>query len=597
MWFPRLFFSDQKMSAIDSPGSEFLELKNFKRHVELYLRALFGRGFNIRYTEPENQGVISYIDGDNIFLPEYFPLNQYGHHYYRAAATHAALHAVFGGEAFDKGSLNLMQRNMVGLVEDLRIELMAIRKFPGLRKLWLSFHPLENFKLENSQNLMVRLSRSVLDPDYEDSHMWVKKGKRLILDTVDGMNPPAVSMSTGLHLANDLGQMRLPLNSGRYEQLVVYRDDGRCLWRETTEIKQHTDSVTRVEDSLLQQSRLREEDAGIELKISGSDSQLGEGHNILQQEQADFEYLQHRFEERTTSISYPEWDYRTHVLKKDWCNLTECKSPPGSMDQVFRIFDSHKTTLLQLRQIAKRLYTEKRQRIRKMEEGDEIDLDPMIDAMVALRTRGVPDVRVFMQEANRQDKDMAITILLDLSESTNEIVPGSSMTVSDLMRDAVLLLGDTLSIAGENFAISGFSSNGRHQVNLTSFKKFSESFEDCKLNLGSIHGGYSTRLGVAIRHCEQALLQRDERRKLLLVITDGAPSDIDVFDNHYLQNDSWHAVHTLAISGIKSFCINLDSRASPVIEHIFGRGRFETLDNVTRLPEVLSQIYLRAARN
>ena len=160
-----------------------------------------------------------------------------------------------------------------------------------------------------------------------------------------------------------------------------------------------------------------------------------------------------------------------------------------------------------------------------------------------------------------------------------------------------MLLGETLSIAEEQFAISGFSSNGRHQVDITNFKAFSESFANSKARLSEIHGKHSTRLGAAIRHSEQSLAQQMQRKKLLLVITDGAPSDIDVYDQHYLEHDSWHAIHALNKSGIKSFCLNLDTGANQVIEHIFGRGRYETLEQLDRLPEVLSRIYLRYARH
>lgn len=585
------------MSTVTLPNSECAELKNHRRYIELYLRALWDRGFVLQEAETDSQSAISYVDGNTIHLPDQVLLKQHSPQYYRAAATHAALHIVYGAQEFDLGEHNLMQRTMIGLVEDLRIELAAIKQFPGLRKLWLAFHPSQKEQLDNSQNLMARLSRSVLDPAYQDSHMWVNKGKQLVLDNHAELDSEESSVETGLRLANDLGQMRLPLNSGRYEQLIAYRDDNRCLWLETIEKRQQSDSANSSEDSLHQQKRLREEDSGVELKISTADNQHGKGYEIKCEDKADFEFLQYQQPGEVPALSYPEWDYRTHVLKQDWCSLTEFKGYAGSKEKITRIFDAHKTTLHRLRHIAKRLYTEKRQRIRKLLEGDEIDLDPMINAMVALRSREAPDVRVFMQEANRQEKDMAISILLDLSQSTNQVVPGTGMTMSALMRDAVLLLGETLSIAGERFAISGFSSNGRSQVKLTNFKRFSEAFEESKAGLADIRGEYSTRLGTAIRHSEGSLLKQPERKKLLLVITDGAPSDIDVYDSDYLQHDSWHAVHALARSGIKSFCLNLDSRADSVIEHIFGIGRFETLDNIARLPEVLSRIYLRHTRH
>ena len=148
---------------------------------ELYLRALWGKGFVLQYAEAEKQTdkcfAISYINNNNIHLPDQVPIKQHSLLYYRAVATHAALHTVYGGQQFEVDTHNLMQRNMIGLVEGLRVELLALKEFPGLRKLWLAFHPSQKNQLANSQNLMARLSRSVLDPAYEDAHMWVNKGK------------------------------------------------------------------------------------------------------------------------------------------------------------------------------------------------------------------------------------------------------------------------------------------------------------------------------------------------------------------------------------------------------------------------------------
>jgi len=585
------------MSSENSSPSELLELKNCKRSIELYLRALWGRGFAIRYADAENDSTVSYFSENKIYLPAQVSVIQHHSQYYRAAATHAASHSVYGGARFERADLNLLQRSIVGLVEDLRVELLAIKKFPGLRNLWLGLHPRNLNQTVNAQNLMARLSCSVLDPAYEDTHLWVKKGKRLILDDENKLYEPAVSLQTGLHLANDMGQMRLPLNSGRYEQAVLYRDDNRCLWQEVIDSRQQVDAVKSDEVSTNFKNRLKEESQGVQISLSDKAREFGEGFDIRQQDDADFEFRQQLLEEKISSHVYPEWDYRTHVFKKGWCTLTESNSSEGSMAKVTEIFDEHKVTLMRLRHIAKRLQTEKRQRVRKIEDGDEIDLDPMVNAMVSLRVNEMPDMRVFMREAYQQTKSLAVLILLDLSESTNELVSGANVSISQLMRDAVLLLGETLSIADEQFAIFGFSSNGRHQVQVTNFKKFTESFTETKAHLASIRGQFSTRLGAAIRHSEQYLARQMERKKLLLVITDGAPSDIDVYDQRYLEHDSWHAVHELSKSGIKPFCLNLDAGADRVIEHIFGRGRFETLEHLTRLPEVLSGIYLKYARH
>lgn len=560
------------------------------------MRALWGKGFSLKPADSDPGMSPNYLDGNEIYLSDTMPV-QVTSLYYRAAATHASLHHIYGCHHFKKSDLNLMQRSMVGLMEDLRVELLAIRKFPGLRRLWADMHDVRPGLPDNAQNLMRRLSLSVLDPDYEDDHLWVMNGKQLVLGDIENLGDPGLALRAGLQLANELGQMRLPLNTGRYEQPVTYRDDNRCLWRDDIEYPQQGDVANAALDSQISHSKLIEAADGVNIKLAVASAQTAAGFFISPDAGLELEYSQQEIIQPVSLKLYPEWDYRTHVLKRNWCTVVESQYMSGSMEKVMAVFELHKVVLSRLRHVALKLRTEKMRRIRKLESGDEPDIDPMINALVALRSNRTPDMRVFMQNRYWQSRNLAISILLDLSESTNEVIASAGVSISILIRDAVLLLGETLSIAGEKFSISGFSSNSRHQVNINIFKKFNEPFDASKARLSNVNGMHSTRLGTAIRHCGHHLAQQSEMHKLLLVITDGAPSDIDVYDRHYLEHESKHAVQALKASGIKTFGINLDSSADPVIEHIFGKGRFETLDRLERLPEVLSYIYLRHLRH
>ena len=581
---------------------ELQELKLNKKRCELYLRALWARDFSLHQTTDEydsNNSLIplSYRINNKIFLPATVSLNKSSLHYYRAASLHAAAHKVYGEQSFEIKELNFMQRSLIGLIEDLRVELLAIKRFPGLRKIWLSFHSFIELNPVNALNLMRRLSLSVLDPCYKDDHQWVYKGKQLLLSNMSNLNQQSFSLDVGLSLANDLGQMRLPLNSGHYEQGIIYRDDNRSLWQEIIDKQQQAAVSDLNQDSLSIQNKLKEFDTGVQLKLTNDEAEHGEGFYISHHDQAAFEYREHVKEKTIESTLYPEWSYQKKLLQNNWCTVKEQQAEAGSESEINEIFASHKIVRNRLRSIAKKLLTAKQQRIRKVEEGDEIDIDPMINAMIALRAHEPPDARIFMRNENRKSKTLAISILLDLSESTNEIIDSNQQSISIMIRDAVLLLGETLSIADEQFSVSGFCSNGRHEVYVNHFKNFNESFEQSKARLSTIHGKYSTRLGAAIRSTADYLAQQPSRKKLLLVVTDGAPSDIDVFDQRYLEHDSWHAVHSLVGQGIKPFCLNLDSRSDQVMEHIFGKGRYMTLDHINHLPEILFQVYMRYGRH
>lgn len=579
-----------------STGKQLLELKAFKKHIELYLRALWNQGFYLLYADGNNELPFSRLVDNKIHLPETVYLNNHYQNYYRAAAVHASLHAIFSDQLFEVKDLNLMQRSIIGLVEDLRIELLALEMFPGLRKMWLSFHSVSK-DYNSAQNLIKRLSRSVLDPEYQDASNWVIKGKQLILSCKEEKLDSDAVMDIGLRLANDLGQMRMPLNSGKYEQPVLYRDDNSCLWQDIKDQRDSIASVDQIDESDIYQKHLKEASLGRQLSFTETDINDTSGFLVAEKEEASLEYNKSLNDVSRDKVAYPEWDYRSHVLKENWCNLIEQKSTPGSIEKTEEIFKTHIFTLNRLHHLAKQLQMEKRQRTTKLEDGDDLDLDLVVNAMVSVRSGEIPDSRIFMRDDFRHVKSLSISVLMDLSESTNDTVGDSDVKLSELMRDAVLLLGQTLFTANEEFAISGFSSDGRHEINFIKFKEFNENFEQCRSRLADVKGENSTRLGTAIRHAAKLLAQQASMKKLLLVITDGAPSDIDVFDKKYLEKDSWHAVNTLAASNIKSYCINLDNTATPVIEHIFGKGRFETLDDVSRLPKVLSDIYIKYAHH
>lgn len=571
------------------------ELKTCHRSIEFYLRALWNTDFNL--DSIKSPAAIPYcnIEENQIFLPESISVTKQNLNYYYAAATHLSAHSVFGRQTYDVNGLNLMQRTMIDLVEDLRVEILALTKFPGLRKSWLAFHGIDQNTGNSAISLMRRLSRSVLDLNYNDSSQWVEKGRKLFEQNMPDLNARNLSRELGLSLANDLGQMRLPLNSGAYEQVIQYRDDNRHLWYENIEQHQHIEEIKSKEEASLDNKKLVEKDKGKKIDIADADYNPGEGMYINRKKSAVLEFRNRKKSKNTSTILYSEWDYKSAVLKKDWCKLNETQAVAGSIEKIDNILLNHKFTFNRLKGLARKLQVEKQRRIRKTAEGDEIDYAPMIDAMISVRMNTTPDTRVFIRNEYRQTKSLAISILLDLSESTNYMVSG--VRLSQTLRDAVLLLGETLTLANETFSISGFSSNGRHEINYVNFKSFSEPFSQNKARLLDIKGQYSTRLGAAIRHTAQSLAQQNAAKKLLLVITDGAPSDIDVFDKHYLEHDSWHAVSRLYSKGIKPFCLNLDSRSDAAIEHIFGKGRFETLEQLNKLPEVLSSIYIKYGRH
>jgi nitric oxide reductase activation protein len=263
----------------------------------------------------------------------------------------------------------------------------------------------------------------------------------------------------------------------------------------------------------------------------------------------------------------------------------------GDLAVVDKIIDDHRKVTQRLKHLLDALQPQGVQRIRKLEEGDEIDINAAIRSLVDIRMGQQPDPRVMMRSV-RKTRDIAVLVLLDLSESTNDRVAGQDYTVLELTRAATVLLGEAVHKVGDAFAVHGFYSDGRHNVFYQRYKDFEQPWSDIpKARLAGMEGRFSTRMGAAIRHAGHHLSQVRAAKKLLIVVTDGEPADIDVRDPQYLRFDAKKAVEDVGRLGITPFCLTLDPRADQYVARIFGQRNYLVLDHVERLPERLPQLY------
>jgi nitric oxide reductase activation protein len=169
--------------------------------------------------------------------------------------------------------------------------------------------------------------------------------------------------------------------------------------------------------------------------------------------------------------------------------------------------------------------------------------------------------------------------------------------VLDLTREAAALVATAIDGIGDPFAIHGFASDGRHDVHYYRFKDFAQPFdEDAKSRLAGMRGGLSTRMGAAMRHAGHHLLRQPEQRKLLLLVTDGEPADIDERDPQHLRHDTRKAVEELHTRGVLTYCLTLDPDADSYVKRIFGESHYTVVDHVQRLPERLPTLFASLTR-
>ena len=374
--------------AAPTSSSAGVPFSAIERRLACYLRALWGRPATLR--DAGRRARVSIVAGA-ICMPNIFPAGAgEGIALHRAAAAHAAAHLVHSMHRFPLAKLRPIQVAIVSLIEDARIERLAWQDLPGLRRLWLRFHVALPDAIPNATSLMARLARALIDPDYRDHDGWVAKGRELFEAHGARLHDPSMSREIGALLGNDLGQMRMQFDYGRYLVEPAYRDDNAFLWE------------------------------------------------------------------------FPE---------------NKSAPPPES--------------------------------------------EP---------------------------------------------------------------------------AVLCFDSSGREDVGYYRFKDFDEPYaEGARARLAAMTGQRSTRMGAALRHAGHLLSQRRTARKLIVLVTDGAPHDIDVHDRWYLALDAKRAVDEQRRAGIATFCVSLDPGADAYVTRIFGAGNYLVLDHLRRLPEKLALVYLRWA--
>ena len=477
---------------------------------------------------------------------------------YRAMLAHMAAHRRWTNAIF-ADNFSPFQRVAAEVFEDSRVEALAMREYPGLRNLFIVLHPkpIEGDCDPTVQSCILHrlamFSYAVLDADHpyenkdilefvERFHAMMAKG--------EGSTQEISSLALSF-IARTRRQEDQSANVYFSDTEVDYRDDNRHMWKF--------------------------------YELGDEEEMFDEQDKTKAAENEESKGLPPRH--------YPEWDYLGKTYRPDWVSLYESLHPPGDASVIDAVLTKHAALAKRLKQILDMLKPQQYVRVRYQEEGSDLDLDVAIRSLIDFKAGSTPDPRINM--SHRTDgRDIAVSLLLDLSQSVDEIPEGCSQTVLELSVEAVTLLGWSIDKLGDQFAVAGFSSNTRHEVRYQHIKGFSEKWDDAvKGRLAATRAGYSTRMGAALRHAAHTLAARNADKKLLLVLTDGQPSDIDVDDEQHLISDAHKAVQELDQVGIYTHCISLDPKADAYVSDIFGK-RYTVIDNVERLPEKLPQLFM-----
>lgn len=536
------------------PGLENPLMRRNLRRLELYLRSLWGRSIALEALPPPGAGdqwePRPRVDGGRVSLPLAWLGGSRPSALCRAAAAHASAHVVFGGPPFARAALKPLAVTLVSLLEDARIERLALQRFAGLRSGWLRFHaPLAG---SSAEALLTRLARALLDDGCQDPDAWVMDAHRLFHARPGRWHEAAFSRELGGVLANELGQMRRQLNAKAEVPSAAYRDDSVGLWEPQHAAPEQVRVTPQHADTSARQSPTGED------AVSAARA-LPDPERVFEQPSADALRLE------LPGNLYPEWDERIAAPRSSWCTVREPLPPAGDPSSVEEYEQQHRSLLRRLRARASAAHPRSARWLRRVSEGDELDLDACVDACVARHAAGELQDRV-QRRRQRLRADTAVLLLLDLSQSTaSQWQPsaGASLSVLDVAKGATALLCAALARQPGSFALHGFRSNGRHQVEYHRFKDFGDPYGAvCRARLAAARGRLSTRVGTALRHAGRLLASQPVERRRIVLITDGEPSDIDVHDTRYLPGDARRAVLELRRQRIAAFCLLLGPQTS-----------------------------------
>lgn len=496
-------------------------------------------------------------------------------HRYTAMVAHAAAHLLHSPARQPSQALKPMGMVLVSAIEDARVERLLLRDYPGAGP-WFQAQIAPEPEAENLGFVafMARLDRILLLADSHSANHWVSKAQQLFEDTVQrhGLEDYAAFRAISSILANDLGQMRVRMDPQHYAGPTLYRDDNSYLW-------EHPES----EDN---------QDEALHLPQTAAQRQAADTSNAQEPpEPAQTPLAAEEFE--LARFHYPEWDCKSEHMKPDWCQVIEKLPAWQGLSEISSLRLSSTSRVDSLALPHPRVL-DRRHRLRRQWEGDALDLNAAIEVQVDMRMQLRPDPRLFMR-SGKGPRPGSMLVLLDISESVNDIGPQGQSLLA-LEKQAALLLAQACLRSAQRLAIHAFSSNTRAEVNYYRLLDFGQLHSSATAAMiQAVRGRYSTRMGAALRHACSLLRNEPEGQRSLLVVTDGAPHDIDVHDKRYLIEDARHAVQEAKRAGVRVCCLAVDAQADAYVRHIFGWRGYDIADEAVHLVPRLTTMGARLA--
>ncbi len=288
----------------------------------------------------------------------------------------------------------------------------------------------------------------------------------------------------------------------------------------------------------------------------------------------------------SADYTYPEWDYTRQTFRRNHCRVVA-----GPASEAGETWQPDAATRRRIRAVRRQFEAlrPRRQLFPAQRDGDDLDLAALVRSYTDIKAGGVGSERVYTQ-VRSATRDLAVAILMDVSLSTDSWI--DNHRVLDVEKEAVLALSHGLAACGDEHAIFTFTSRQRHWVNVQTVKPFDSPLNDAvERRLQALRPGYYTRIGAALRHVTENLRERPNRHRLLLLLSDGKPNDLDRYEGRYGIEDTRQAIREARRQGLRVFGLTVDSKARDYFPYLFGRGAYAIVSRISRLPAALPVIY------
>ncbi|MDA1189826.1 MAG: VWA domain-containing protein, partial [Chloroflexi bacterium] len=325
---------------------------------------------------------------------------------------------------------------------------------------------------------------------------------------------------------------------------------------------------------------------------------------------------------------YDEWDFRADDYKPRWCIVRQKTMAEGDPAYYAATLHAYGNLVMQIRRQFEMLVPETFRKVSRLPDGEDIDIDEVIEAMVDIKTGTSPSEKLYWRR-NKVQRDVAVVFLLDTSASTAEAIDETRRSVDDwdapddpveymlwlrarrgegmrrtykriidLEKEALVLLINALEAIGDIYGIYGFSGYGRENVEFYTIKDIAEQFSDrVKKRIDRISPLHATRMGPAIRHATTKLLNQDARTKLLFLISDGRPQDRgysrEGVEKEYAVHDTRMALDEARRQNVNAFCLTVDKNGHDYLKTMTQDMSYEVLDDIYALPQRLLYLYKR----